>query len=183
MLVRAYEDPADRRANEHVRACFPGGSQEGVQIADRLLDGLVGRSRVAPRQPGPIVGADPSGVSDLGLHESPVDGERTPARHQDDDRTTLADAVEVQLAAPNVDQPARGRVTFGRLWLGEQRCGGEKPDEYDEETTLDSHSPSPSRVGIFHRVSIKTWTRDRRLGSNALGASTLAWPLADDGGT
>src|SRR5262249_5466785 len=112
VLVGSNEDSADRRADEQIRPLFPGGPQERVEIPDRLLDGLVRGSGITPSEPGPIVGANPSALCDFRLYESPVDGIRVPARHQDDGWTTLAGTQEVELAAANVDQSAGGRVSL-----------------------------------------------------------------------
>src|SRR5262249_42247922 len=108
-----------------------GGPQERVEIADRLLDGLVRGSGITPCEPGPIVGANPGGISDFRLYESPVDGKRAPARHQDDGWTTLAGAVEGELAAANDDQSAGGRISLRqRLVIGLITSAGEAHEQH-----------------------------------------------------
>ena len=75
-----------------------------------LFHGLIGRSRVAPPESGTIVGAHTRALGHSGLHERPVDGVRAAAGDENNGRAALAGAVQMQLAAANVDESAWGGV-------------------------------------------------------------------------
>ena len=117
MLVGADENAADRRAHQHVRSLLPGCFQQGVEIGDGLLYGLVGRSGIAPTEPGAIERANAGCLGDPRLHQAPVDGERTAAGHQDHCRASLSRAIQVEFAPAYIDHPAGRRISLRRRIL------------------------------------------------------------------
>ena len=111
-MVRSIVDPTDGRAHEEVGSRFPCGTQKEVEILDRFLHGLLRRPWIAPAETGAIIRADPGSARDLLLNQRPVNGERPCSRHQNHGRSAFAGAMEVQLAAAAVDEPARGRISW-----------------------------------------------------------------------
>src|ERR1700758_3701732 len=95
--------------------------QQRVQVANRLFDRVLGGRGVAPAESGPVIGTDTCALGDLWLHKGPIDGKGTSATHQNYCRCSVACAVQMQLAAADVDQPARRRI---RLWRCLLLCEG-----------------------------------------------------------
>jgi hypothetical protein len=65
-------------------------------------------STIAPACAGQVVGADTGRLRYLRLHQTPAGGRAATRGVQDDRWTSLADAIDMQLVAADIDQFARG---------------------------------------------------------------------------
>jgi hypothetical protein len=98
-----------------------------MKVGNDLLDDLIGRTAVAPSQPGAIVRADTRGLPNPRLHERPVDRERTAASLEQHSRAAGAHTVDVQLASVDLDQAAWSGILQRLSFCGhdqehEERC-------------------------------------------------------------
>ena len=128
-LVRLDKDSCDGSNHQHVGLMLAGRMQQRVQVANCLLDRVLGGPGVAPAEPGSVIGTDTRAHGDLWLHKGPIDGKGAAASNQNYCRCSLAGAVPMQLAAADVDQTARRRI---RLWRCLLLCAGRSSKRDDD---------------------------------------------------
>ena len=75
-----HRQAAQRVPHQHVGPGDRRPGQQGVQLTGVLHRVARPQAAVAPAQPGPVVGADPGGLGDLGLHQAQLDTCRGTAR-------------------------------------------------------------------------------------------------------
>jgi hypothetical protein len=78
-----------------------------MKVCDSLFDRFVCRPRITPTEPSTIIGANSCLVSDARLYKRPVNRISAAACFEDDCRTSIPLAIEMQFAAPNVDESTR----------------------------------------------------------------------------
>src|SRR6185503_6376619 len=99
-------------AIQYVRSFDMRGVQQGVQLESFLHHGARRRTRIAPGKTGAIVTTNARKPADSRLDQTPVKRKISRSVNQNDRRSFVARAIEVQGITADVDQLP------GRRWRG-----------------------------------------------------------------
>ena len=126
-----------------------------MKVGHDLFDRLICWPGVAPSQPRAIVRTNSRGLGHARLHERPIKRKRTAATLEDHGRAPCTGAVDMEVAATDIDQTTRRRVV--RLLAkhhGRQDRGKPEHDRRMSHARLDANKTK--EVGSGARAAEST---------------------------
>jgi hypothetical protein len=153
-------DPAQRVPQEHIGPRYGRSLQRGVQVVHRVGQALKPRRWIAETEAGSVEGADAGLLRDHGLGLVPGRRPARAARHQNDGRCSGSGAIQIDMAATDIDQLTRLEVGQQPRVLrrGGRRFGLGKDDATDAKQRGGCQGrEDSSKCGGSHGCPLQVW--------------------------